>query len=90
MSMRGRHPIEGCAGLGDEIYEQQLRSKLEPAHKGGIVAIDIDTGAFELGKNSPEAAARLRARLPEAQIYCIRVGYPAVYHIGYGDRKVKT
>ena len=43
---------------------------------------DVDTGEFELGENTLLAAKRLLARLPESQMWFVRVGHIAVYRIG--------
>jgi hypothetical protein len=42
----------------------------------------VDTGSYEVGENSLAAAQRLLARLPDAQIWCVRVGSPAVHRFG--------
>jgi len=39
----------------NQIYESQLRENLERGHKGKIVAIEITSGDFFLGKNEIEA-----------------------------------
>ena len=77
-----KYPREEFARRGDEIYERDIRGKVDPAHKGEIVAIDIETGEYELGENELIASNRLLDRCPEAQIWVKRVGYPAVYRFG--------
>ena len=42
-----RYSKEEFARRGDEIYETQVRSQVEAGNHGKIVAIDIETGAFE-------------------------------------------
>ena len=37
-------PKEEVARLGKDIYERDIRSKVEDAHHGEIVAIDVDSG----------------------------------------------
>ena len=39
----------------DQIYERQLKEKLEKEHRGKIVAIEIAAGDFFLGNNEIEA-----------------------------------
>ena len=39
---------------------------------------DIETGAFELADESPVAAKKLLVRVPDAQIFGIRIGHLAV------------
>ena len=73
---------EEFAKRGDEIYQRQIRGKVEQGNRGRIVAIDLETGAYEMGEDELAASDRLLARHPEAQIWFVRVGYPAVHRIG--------
>ena len=45
-------------------------------------ANDIDTGAFELAKDTTITSDRLLDRYPDAQIWCIRIGYKGVHRFG--------
>ncbi|NCR87456.1 MAG: hypothetical protein GPI90_23890 [Microcystis aeruginosa K13-05] len=47
-----------------------------------IVAIDIETGAFEVAKDSLTASDQLLARLTDAQIWFVRIGHRAVHRVG--------
>jgi hypothetical protein len=78
-----RLPKEEVASRGREIYEMQVRSQVEPDQIGKIVAIDIVTGEFAIGENSLNASDILLERLPEAQIWFVRVGHRAVHRLGY-------
>ncbi|MEM9276071.1 MAG: hypothetical protein AAGA80_24390 [Cyanobacteria bacterium P01_F01_bin.143] len=78
-----RYSKEEFARRGHEIYESQVRQQIEEDNKGKIVAIDIETGAFEIGDNSLTAAKRLLNRCPEAQIFGIRIGHRAVHRFGF-------
>ena len=78
-----RYSKEEFARRGHEIYESQVRSQVEEGNYGKIVAIDIETGAFEVGDDSLSAAKQLLRRYPDAQIFGIRIGYPAVYRFGF-------
>ena len=77
-----RYPKEEFARRGDEIYENQVRSHVEEGNHGKIVAIDIETGAFELADDTMIAARELYARVPDAQPWLIRIGYRAVHRFG--------
>lgn len=81
------HPIEECARRGEEWYEKHIRPLVEKDHYGRIVAIDINTGAYELGDTMTDAGEALYARQPDAQIWGIRVGYRGVYHLGCFPRE---
>jgi mannose-6-phosphate isomerase-like protein (cupin superfamily) len=78
-----RYDKEEFAQRGKAIYESQIRPQMAPDHHGKIVAIDIETGAFELGENSLVASDQLLAHHPEAQIWFVRVGHAAVHRLGY-------
>jgi hypothetical protein len=47
-----KYSKEEFARRGNEIYETQVRHQVEEGNHGKIVTIDIDTGAFELAKDT--------------------------------------
>jgi hypothetical protein len=77
-----RYSKEEFAQRGDEIYESQIRSQVEEGNHGKIVAIDIETGAFEVAEDVVTASDRLLCKYPDAQTWFIRIGHRAVYHFG--------
>lgn len=77
-----RYSKEEHARRGMELYEQRVRSQVEAGNHGKIVALDIDSGDFELAEDTLSASERLLARHPDAQIWCVRIGHRAVYHFG--------
>ncbi|MGB3291425.1 MAG: hypothetical protein WBB01_00370 [Phormidesmis sp.] len=83
MSVRQRrYSKEEMARRGQELYESQVRQQVEAGNEGRIVAIDIETGAFEVDDYVTPATNRLFERYPDAQPWGIRIGHPAVYHFG--------
>jgi len=89
--MAVRHPRyskEEFAQRGDEIYESQVKSQVEEGNHGKIVAIDIETGAFEVADTPIIATDRLYEREPDAQPWVIRIGHRAVYR--FGSRSLKN
>ena len=69
-----RYPAKEAGRIGEEIYDRDIRAQVEPAHNDEIIALDLDTGAWEIDTDENTAANRLDARLPYAQIYVRRVG----------------
>lgn len=55
---------------------------LERGGDGKFVAIDIETGAYELDRDDYTATERLLSRHPHAQIWLLRVGQRTAYHLG--------
>lgn len=85
-----RYSKEEFARRGNEIYEAQVRSQVEEGSHGKIVAIDIETGAFEVADDSLTAAKQLLKRYPDAQIYGLRVGYRGVHRFGFRSPSAST
>ena len=77
-----RYSKEEFAQRGHKFYESQVRSQVEEGNHGRIVAIDIETGAFEVADESLSAAKQLLNRCPDAQIFGIRIGHRAVHRFG--------
>lgn len=77
-----RYSKEEFAQRGDRWYETQIRQKVEDGNHGKIVAIDIETGAFEVADDIVTASDHLLAKHPDAQTWFIRIGHRAVYHFG--------
>jgi hypothetical protein len=77
-----RYSKEEFAQRGQALYESQIRSQVENDNDGKIVAIDIETGAFEVADSVVAASEQLLAKVPDAQTWFIRIGHPAVYHFG--------
>ena len=77
-----RYSKEEFAQRGDQIYESQIRQKVEEGNHGKIVAINIETGAFEVADEILTATDRLFGRLPDAQPWIVRIGHRAVHRFG--------
>ena len=63
---------------GKEIYAK-IKAKLEPAHKGEFVAIEVDTGDYFVGKDPIEADEKAREKYPDAVFFLARIGYRAAF-----------
>jgi len=68
---------EEVARRGEEIYER-LRPMLEKENHGKVLVIDIVTGAYEMDSDHRRAVERAKARHPDALLYGLRIGYPAL------------
>ena len=82
-----RYTKEEFAQRGDEIYNRDIRPLVEADNKGKFVAIDIETGAWEMDSDALTACERLIARVPDCQSWLVRIGYPYVHRLG-GPRRV--
>jgi len=75
---------EELARRGDDIYRQQVRLALRPEDDGKFVALDVESGNFEVDEDEFAAVARLHDRLPGAQVWLMRAGYPATHRLRSG------
>jgi hypothetical protein len=77
-----RYSKEEFAQRGGALYESAVRAQVEAGNDGRIVAIDIETGAFEVADEVVTASEKLLERIPDAQTWFIRIGHKSVYHFG--------
>ena len=89
-----RRGLDETVHMGKEIYERDIRHKVEKDHVGKIVAIDVDSGCWALGDDAvisdeDVAVERLREQRPEAtDILLERVGYRALRSFGAGSLRI--
>ena len=77
-----RYSKKEFARRGQEIYDHAIRPRIEAGNEGKFVAIDIETGAYEIDTDDYTATERLLTRKPDAQIWLLRAGHRAAYRIG--------
>ena len=76
---------EEFARRGNAIFEERVRPHVDvdaEAHK--FVAIDVETGEYEVDESEVKATDRLAERCPEAEgrIWLRRVGYEHAHRLG--------
>ena len=76
-----RYSAEEIVRQGEEIYQRDLRTKVEPGHRGEFLVVDIDTGDYEIDRDEVVALDRAMARNPDGARYILRIGYPAVHKL---------
>ena len=76
-----RYSKEEFARRGDAIYEKEVHLQLKAGDQGKFAAIDIETGEFATDADELKACRKLRKRIPDAQIWMVRVGCPYVHRI---------
>src|SRR5437763_15475325 len=77
-----RYSKEEFARRGDALVASKVRPKMTAADEDKFVAIDIETGEYELDKNEMNAACRLRKRIPDAQIWLVHVSLGYLHRFG--------
>ena len=89
-STKPRYSKEEFARRGDAIYLKEVRPKLKADDVGKFAAIDIESGEFAIDADELKACHKLRKRIPNAQIWMVRVGYRYVHRFGGRDERWGT
>ncbi len=82
MTTPARRSAEEAGRLGDAIYNKRIRQMVEGTHHGKVVAIDLDTGEHAIGDTVLAATEPLLAQRPDADTWCVRVGYRTLRNFG--------
>lgn len=69
------------ARIGQEAFDLHVKPKLRPEDDGKFIAVDIQSGSYEIDADDYRATGRLMARLPGARIWLLRAGHPTTYRI---------
>ncbi len=81
-STKRRYDKQEFARRGDEIYEMQVRPHLKTDDEGKFAAVDIETGAYAIDEDELKACDKLSARVPDAQIWLVKVGSRYLHRFG--------
>jgi hypothetical protein len=77
-----RYSKEEFARRGDALVESKVHPNLTADDEDKFIAIDIETGEYELDKNEMKAADRLRRRVPDAQIWLVHATLGYLHRFG--------
>ena len=80
--LQPRYGKEEFARRGQDVFERDVRPHMQPDDDGKFVAIDIDSGSYEIDEDDFIATERLLRRQPQARIWLARAGHPAAYRVG--------
>lgn len=76
------YAADEVARRAKEIYEREIRVGVEPEHAGRYLAVDVESGDYEIADEALAATRALRGRKPAAVAYLMRVGRPTAYRLG--------
>lgn len=68
--------------IGKEIYEREIRHKVEKQHRGKFLFVDVESGDYEFDEDQVAAGERLRIRHPDSLFYLVRIGSPTAIKFG--------
>ena len=70
-----------CRELGWKIYNEKIKDLVEPQETGKLLVIDVTTEDYVVGRSLGCVTQELLDRRPDAIVYTIRIGHPAVYRL---------
>lgn len=82
-----RYSKEEFARRGDAIYQKDVSPHLKADDEGKFAAIDIESAEYEVDADELTACDKLNARIPDAQIWLIRIGSSFVHRFGGRDSR---
>ncbi len=77
-----KYDAEEIARLGEEIYQRDIRAKVEAEHEGEFLVVDVTTGEYTMADDDAEAFDLAEEKNPNAVLYLIRVGHRTAHRIG--------
>ena len=86
--VRSQAEIERTVNRGEEIYDTSIKHQLSDDQLGKFLAIDTNTGEYEIGDSSMAVTDALHARVVGADVYVMRHGRMPVYSIGWAPSAV--
>lgn len=80
-----RYTARETVRRGKERYEREIRPRVEAdENRGKMLVINVDTGEYEMDGDDLAATRRALAKVPNAQLYGMRIGLPAAVKMGGG------
>ena len=77
-----RYSKEEISRRAEEIFERTIKTVVENRNPRDFVAIEIETGSYEVDADELAAMGRLHARISDAQVWLRRVGSPYARRLG--------
>ncbi len=74
------------AARGQALFERKVLPGLDASAHGQFVALDVETGEYEIDRDELAALKRARGKRPGAPLYLLRVGHPTAYRVGKASR----
>ena len=65
-----------------QVYESELKQRLELEHQDKFVAIEPVSRSYFLGETFIAAAIAAKTAFPDRKSFVLRIGHDAAFHIG--------
>ncbi len=72
--LRDEQVLDEMSQRGFALYNERLKSVLEPEFNGQIVAVHMNSGEYAVARTAGEALRTLRLRLPQGIVMTMDIG----------------
>ena len=70
------------AEMGEKIYQNKLKDKLEKDYLGKFAAIDVESEDHFVADTAEDALAKAKAKYPNKVFYLVKIGSAGVFKLG--------
>ena len=67
----------------DELYNVRIKHELSDAQLGKFLAIEVNTGEYEVGDEALHAMTALHKRIADAEVFLMKHGSMHAYTLGH-------
>ncbi len=78
-----RYTPDEIADRAHEIYEHDIRARVEPESLGKFLVVDIESGDYEIDEDELAATLRSELKHPDGVRFLIRIGSDTAYTVGW-------
>ena len=82
MAIQTKYTLEETVARGKALYEAGIRQQVESGNIGKYLAINVETGEWEMGEDHAETVLRARSEFPKEDLFGMRIGYAAPESFG--------
>ena len=75
---RTTYTPDEIAARAREIYDREIRARVEPAETGKYLVLDIESGAYEIDEDVIRAMKRAEEQHPDGGFHILRIGHRAM------------
>lgn len=81
---------DSVAALGEKIYQEKLKTILEPGDTGKFVAIEVNSARYFVAESSNEALQSGINEIPDGIFHLIKIGAPTAFTLTAVHRHANT
>ena len=81
--MKSQGELKSISDRAHRWYETQIKHELTDDQLGKDLAIDAETGEYEIGDDGIACYEKLRERVPDAKVFRMKHGFRTAFRMGF-------